>query len=111
MARANVLPAQGIRATSDRFAKTQLANAVDSQRRDNNSQPFGSGVWLKGNTIAVGPSSLTLTHSLGHVPSGFILTKTIGGTVWLFAQAQMEKTQISFVNTGAGAVTFDVWVF
>jgi hypothetical protein len=111
MARARVMPKQGIRPESDSFAKSQLALAVDQQRRDQNSLPFNRGVWLR-DVVVPAAASVTVAHNLGHVPSGYIITKMIGGyQVFLFTQSALTATQISWVNSGAGAVTIDAWVF
>lgn len=111
MTRARVLPLQGLRPQSDSFAKTQLAEAVDSQRRDANRLPFAVGVWLRG--IVVPAAGLaTVAHNLGHVPSGYVITKSIGGPgVFLAAQTALTVSQVTLANTGAAAVTIDVWVF
>lgn len=111
MARARVMPKQGIRPESDSFAKSQLALAVDAQRRDANTLPFAKGVWLR-DVVVPAAGSVTVSHNLGHVPSGYIITKMIGGyQVYLFTQSALTSTQISWVNAGAGAVTIDAWVF
>lgn len=111
MARARVLPKQGVRPESDSYAKTQLADAVDAQRRDANRQPFANGVWLRG-VVAPAAGSVTVSHNLGHVPSGYIVTKQISGsTVFLFTQSALTNSQATFSNSGAAAITFDVWIF
>ena len=111
MTRARVLPKQGVRPESDSFAKSQLAAAVDGQRLDANQLPFNKGVWLR--SIAVpAAGSVTVAHNLGHVPSGYIITKMIGGsTVFLFTQGVLTSSQVTFSNSGAAAITIDVWIF
>lgn len=111
MTRARVLPLQGLRPQSDSFAKVALAEAVDSQRRDANRLPFAVGVWLRG--VAVPAAGVvTVAHSLGHVPSGYLVTKSIGGPgVFVASQSALTANAIALSNSGAVATTIDVWVF
>lgn len=111
MTRARVLPLQGLRPQSDSFAKVALAEAVDSQRRDANRLPFAVGVWLR--DVAV-PAffGVKLAHNLGHVPSGFIVTKAIGGPgVFVNSQTALTPTDVTLVHSGAITITVDVWIF
>ena len=108
MARARVVPKQGFAASSDGFAKNQLASALDQTRREVNTQPFASGLWLRGIEIAAMSTKQT-QHNLGHTPSGYILTKQLGaGGVYQFAA---DSESITFANPSAGTVTVDAWVF
>ena len=111
MTRARVLPLQGLRPQSDSFAKTQLAEAVDSQRRDANRLPFATGVWLR--DVAVPAAGVVkVSHNLGHVPSGYIVTKSLAGPgVFLASQGALTANEVTFTNSGAVAVTIDVWIF
>lgn len=108
MPRARVIPKQGFSATSDAFAQQQIANALDQVRREVNTQPFSSGLWIRGITIA-GASTTTVQHGLGRIPSGYIITKSLGtGNVF---QSSSTTTSITFANPAAGTATIDVWVF
>lgn len=111
MTRARVLPKQGVRPESDSFAKSQLAAAVDAQRLDANQLPFSRGLWLRGIQVPAA-GSVTVAHNLGHVPSGYVITKMIGGsTVYLFTQSSLTDSQVTFSNSGGAVITIDVWIF
>lgn len=111
MTRARVLPLQGLRPQSDSYAKVALAEAVDSQRRDANRLPFAVGVWLRGVTVP-GAGVVRVAHNLGHVPSGYIVTKSLAGQgVFLANQGALTATEATLTNSGAVAVTVDVWIF
>lgn len=108
MAKARVIPKQGFSESSDSFAKQQLANALDQTRREFNTQPFSSGLWIR--DIVIAPTGTKqVQHNLGRVPSGYIITKSLGnGGVF---QTASSSSSITFGNPGVAPVTIDVWVF
>lgn len=108
MARARVVPKQGFSESSDSYAKQQLASALDQTRREVNTQPFASGLWIRGVLIGA-TSTKQVQHNLGHVPSGYIITKSLNGDG--VYQTAADADTITFRNPTASAVTIDVWLF
>lgn len=108
MAKARVIPKQGFSESSDSYAKQQLANALDQTRREVNTQPFASGLWIRDIAIAA-TSNKQVQHNLGRIPSGYLITKSLNGDG--VYQLASTTSSITFRNPSATAITIDVWVF
>lgn len=108
MARARALPISNGNPSADAFVKLTLKDAYEATRKEINANPFFSGVSLP-DLIAPAATTISVSHGLGYTPSGYLVTKLMGGDYPRWAGA--NATTIQFQNAGASSATFTAWVF
>ena len=69
--------------------------------------PFLWGTWVRNVSVTTG--GITLTHGLGRVPQGYVLTKMIGYTSSLMATGASVNT-LSLKCSPSNCIV-DVWIF
>lgn len=105
-------PASGLAANPEftrmAMVANQLKDGQQSQAREANSVPFLGGVAITG-IVVPGAGSRVVSHPLRRVPTGYIITKSLGGAgAFQFAS---DENSITFANPGGGPVTIDIWIY
>ena len=93
---------------TDGFVKLSLKSAHEATRKQLNTNPFFEGILVSDVAIPAG-QTLSIAHGLPYTPSGYIVTKLIGGQSPTFSSA--NGTTIRLSNIGGTPITFDAWIF
>ena len=112
MPRAFVLPKQGVRQSTDAYAKSQLQQAVQQSQTQASAVPWADGKLVENVLIGPASSSSEVFHGLGRTPKGWMMLRNVGGGVVTVSSANVVNDKsITFFNPTAFAVLADVWVY
>ena len=89
------------------FELNQVQANLDQLWTQLSLNPFVTGQWLKSQALANGTTKLS--HSLGRLPQGWIITNVNGAATIYLASNSLTTTSLSL--TSSAAVTVDIWVF
>lgn len=111
MPRAFVLPKQGVRQSTDSYAKSQLQQAVQQSQTQANAIPWANGK-LFTNVAVNSLATARVYHGLGRTPAGWIIVRALGvAAVAPQNAAAVTSEHIDFFNPTAVSATIDVWVY